>query len=112
MYGEIGYDMTPPDRLLPYFCLINADKMKNDGIRYFDRCRITKYHMRDQMGNELYTDPIYNVQDTGYSFYQDVKSHHWKIMDFPISKVCVHYKEGSAGGNRLYEWFNKYSALF
>lgn len=64
IYGEVGYDMTPPERLFPYWCLINVKKMKHDKIRYYDRNRITKYYMRDANGNSIYTDLQYNVQDT------------------------------------------------
>jgi len=43
--GEVGYDVFPPNRLFPYFCLINVDKFKSDNINYFDkkRCAIRKH---------------------------------------------------------------------
>ena len=111
-YGEIGYDMTPPNRLYPYFCLINVKRMKTEGIRYYDRTRITSYYMRDNMGRNMNTDQKYNVMDTGYSFYEDIKTHHWRILNFPLRYVCKHYKEGSAAGLAIFQWLEQNHALF
>ena len=111
-YGEIGYDMTPPNRLYPYFCLINVKRMKAEGIRYYDRNRITSYYMRDNMGRNINTDQKNNVMDTGYSFYEDIKSHHWRILNFPLRNVCKHYKEGSAAGLQILQWFEQNHELF
>ena len=86
--------------------------MKYDKIRYYDRNRITKYYMRDVHGNSIYTDFQYNVQDTGYSFYEDVKANHWNIMNLHLSDVCIHYKEASSGGQAVYNWLYLHHDLF
>lgn len=112
VYGEIGYDMTPPNRIYPYFCLINVKRMKAEGIRYYDRNRITSYYMRDNMGRNINTDQKYNVMDTGYSFYADITANHWNIMNFPLPFVCKHYKEGSAAGLAILQWLEQNHDLF
>ena len=88
-YGEIGWDCTPPDRLYPYFCMINVQKFKSDDVNYYDENRINKDHQ--------------NRYDTGYSFYMDIKDK-WNIKNIKLNRFIIHYKSATLA--------NKNTAIF
>jgi len=98
--GEIGWDKTPPNRLYPYFCLINVEKMKNEQINYFDRSRM------------IWRWKQCNKFDTGYSFYEDIKKKEWKIKKIKLSDYIVHLKSGTLQNKNISEWLNKHKNLF
>jgi len=98
--GEIGFDKSPPDRLFPYFCLINVMKFNQNNLTYFDRDRTIKY------GLPGFTDKSYNVCDTGYSFYEDIKNI-WSIKAIKIKTYCKHLKGGMLKHKDIYAWFDK-----
>ncbi len=99
--GEIGWDATPPNRLYPYFCLINVEKFNKEKLNYFDRERIISPD--DSL-------PDWNRMDTGYSFYEDIKQT-WRIYEFPISSVCIHLKSGMYAHKNIPEWLNSHADL-
>ena len=103
--GEIGYDKSPPDRLFPYFCLINVGKFNRENISYFDPERTIKY------GLPGYTDKSFNVCDTGYSFYEDIKNT-WNINSIQLKTVCKHLKGGMLKNKNIYDWLHKHKKLF
>lgn len=111
VYGEIGWDCTPPNRLFPYFCIINVEKMRQEKIKYFDRERIIQFHTVGDDGNILYTDPQYNIMDTGYSFYEDVKNS-WRIKQILLNDVCIHLKSGMLAGKNVEQWLIAHRDLF
>lgn len=110
-YGEIGWDCTPPNRLFPYMCVMNVQKMKTEGIQYFDRNRIIKYRTTDAAGKVLYTDAKYNIMDTGYSFYEDIK-HTWRINTIRLNDVCIHLKSGMLAHKPVEQWLYSHRDLF
>lgn len=96
--GEIGWDITPPNRLFPYFCLINVEKFNKENLNYFDRNRIVSFNMPN------HTDPIKdNLYDTGYSFLEDIKNN-WKIFNIKISNYCNHLKGASLRNKDYLLW--------
>lgn len=103
--GEIGWDYTPPDRLYPYFCLINVEKFNAESLNYFDRTRIICKGMPGKEGKE------YNVQDTGYSFYEDIKNT-WRILNFNIKTVCLHMKGAMLKHKNVYAWLKANESLY
>lgn len=105
--GEIGYDDTPPNRLFPYFCLIDVEQFNKDKINYFDRSRITSFCT---VGVPESRDRRLNVMDTGYSFYEDIKNI-WNIFDFRINTVCVHLKSAMLAHKDIGIWFTEHTDL-
>lgn len=96
--GEVGWDRTPPNRLYPYFCIINVEKLKKDKINYFDNKRC--------IGNWR----VRNKYDTGYSFYEDIKKKKWKLIKINMTKYIVHFKGISLHSDRFHsyiDWLNK-----
>ena len=93
--GEVGYDVWPGDRLFPYFCIINVEKMRNEKIRYFDETRTQVY----QNGRW--------INDTGASFYQDIVKSGWNVKRINIDDYVVHYHHGS----QIKECSKKYTYL-
>lgn len=86
--GQISCDnKVPPERLLPYFCIINIRKMKEQQILY------NRY-----IGNGTF--------DTGCSFLQDIQNNKWNIKNININEYVFHLK-----GTTLYnkEWKKFYN---
>jgi hypothetical protein len=110
-YGEVGWDCTPPDRLYPYMCIFNVDKLRSEGIKYFDPNRTIKYKTLASDGSVLFTDEQYNQMDTGYSFYEDIKAT-WRINKFPINNVCIHLKSGMLANKPIESWLMQNKHLF
>jgi len=96
-YGEIGWDCTPPDRLFPYFCLINVEKFNKDKLNYFDKTRINKNHE--------------NKYDTGCSFYMDIKNK-WRIKKIVLNKFIIHYKSAMLANKNIFPFLNNNRELF
>lgn len=109
--GEIGWDIIRPERLFPYFCLINMDKYKQDGIHYFDPDKCMK--LFDEKGNELHNVPNGHsgLYDTGYSFLEAIKQKDWTIHTIRINDYIVHLKNGSFGSKNVCEFLTKYKDL-
>lgn len=96
--GEIGWDSTPPNRLFPYFCLINVKKFNDENKSYFDNKRIiTNYKIK-------------NMYDTGYSFYEDIKKT-WRIKKIRLNDFIVHYKSASLQHKDFLAFLSKYKHL-
>lgn len=100
--GKIGWDVTPPDRLFPYFCLINVNKFRKENLNYFDRNRTIAYDMPGHKNAKKE-----NHFDTGYSFYEDIKSS-WIIKEIEINNFISHCHSGSfiSSGNKYIKWLS------
>ena len=90
--GEIGHLRGDcrgrrQDRLYPHFCLINVERMKRDGISFFDKDRCAG------------SDPC--PGDTGCSFRMDIEAHGWDILRITASDYCTHLK-GATWQNKNY----------
>ena len=96
--GEVGWDDAPPMRLFPYFNFINIEKLKKDGINYFDPKRIIepapigKYYGKRGQNTKCW------YHDTGSSFYEDIKDS-WNIKEIKLDDFIVHNK--SHGGPKM-----------
>ena len=100
--GEIGWDKTPPNRLFPYFCLINVKKFKAEQLNYFDRNNITCFYTEGKKETE---QAKYNVKDTGYSFYESIKLT-WRIREIKIGELVVHLKGAMLYKKDVKAWLN------
>lgn len=98
-YGEIGWDHTPPDRIFPYFCVINRDKFIADNMDYYDPDRLLKYHM-----DGMYIQQEYNFMDTGYSFYEDAKAKNWLIREIKMDDYIMHLGQASLYRKQFRDW--------
>lgn len=109
--GEIGWDVIKPERLFPYFCLINMEKYKQDNIHYFDPNKCMK--LFDENGNELHnvSNGHSGLYDTGYSFLESIKKKKWAIREIQINDYIVHLKNGSFGSKNVCEFLMKYKDL-
>lgn len=87
--GEIGWDDAPPNRLFPYFCIINVEKFKNDRISYFDNERCIGPGSIEIGPRGPFTKCWY--KDTGCSFYEDIRML-WRIEKIKLDKFIVHNK--------------------
>lgn len=91
--GEIGWTTHPGNRLYPYFCIIDLDKKRKDGISFFDPQRI----MVDCMGvpfnktHRTFEDEVAYF-DTGASFLQDILFHNWNIKRIALDNYITHKK--------------------
>ena len=99
--GEVGWDDAPPNRLFPYFCLINVEKFNSDKLSYFDNDRCIGPGSREEGPRGPNTKCWY--QDTGCSFYEDIQSR-WKIQLISLQTLIVHMK-CTGGGNTNYGKF-------
>ena len=99
--GEIGWDDAPPERLFPYFCLINVKKFKNDNLNYFDNDRCIGPGSKEVGPRGPTTKCWY--KDTGCSFLEDIKDT-WKIKQIKLQDYIVHLK-CTGGGNTNYKEF-------
>lgn len=102
--GEIGYDVIPPNRLFPYCCLINVEKMKKENLSYYDENRIISFGMPGHFSKK---DDYY---DTGSSFLEDIKS--WKILEIKLSDICIHMKGASLRNKDYKSWLTDNKELF
>lgn len=99
--GEIGHDFADGDRIFPYFCIINLQKMKNENISYF----VEKSFVEDKKHNII-------RNDTGWSFYNSIKNK-WKIKNISLNDYIVHL--GGASHRPLQKretWLNENKKLF
>lgn len=108
--GEIGWDDAPPNRLFPYFCIINVEKFKNEKLNYFDINRCT-----EKNGN--YNAPMGSKKryyhDTGASFYEDIIQSKWEIKQIKINNFILHFKSVSGKNkNLLCNWLQKNKSLY
>lgn len=103
--GTIGWDCTPPNRLFPYFCLINVKKFRDEKRNYFDRERTICLGMPGKSNGKKY-----NYFDTGYSFYEDVKTT-WRLLNYDFNDACIHLKSGMLANKNIYDWLNKHKSL-
>lgn len=94
--GEIGFDNWPPERLYPYLCLINVEKMKNCRLNYFDP-------MKMQLKNNTGFNPSCQWSyDTGCSFLEKVrKQPDWRIKKVKLTDFIVHKGAGSHSSRRI-----------
>ena len=97
--GEIGKDWVIPDRLKPYFCIINVKKMKEEQYNYFDENRCCfyvepQYVTRINYENYNIIDTSNYLYDTGASFYEDIRGN-WNIKNINLDDYIVHYRAGS-----------------
>ena len=114
--GEVGWSTHPGDRLYPYFCIIDLEKKRHDGISFFDPNRI----MVDCMGVPFNTthrtikdDMAYF--DTGASFLQDILFHKWNIEHILLDEYINHKKGGTLHPNNnltIDEWLYANRNLF
>lgn len=105
IYGEIGWDITPPDRLFPYFCLINTEKFNTEGRNYFVRNRYISYCMPN-----CHDITVHNHHDTGCSFYEDIYRT-WSIYNINMDDYMVHLKGGMLKHKNIYKWFDEHREL-
>lgn len=101
--GEIGWDKTPPNRLFPYFCLINVKRFKKENLNYFDRNNITCFCTEGKKETE---QSKYNIKDTGYSFYESIK-HLWRIQKIKLGELIVHLKGAMLYKKNVKAWLDK-----
>ena len=97
--GEVGWDVTPPDRLFPYFCIINVDKFKNEKLSYFKE---NSFKLNSRK-NCIYSD-------TGCTFYNDIKDT-WDIKYIHLKNFIVHLKAGSDKKNITMQFLKTYKDL-
>ena len=98
--GEIGWDITPPDRLFPYFCIINVEKFNNEKMNYYDKNRIIKNSKK------------LNKYDTGYSFYEDIKKNKWNIKKIKMKNFIIHLKGCTLQQKNYISWLTMHKNLF
>lgn len=107
--GEIGYDYTPPNRLLPYMCIIDLDKKRTDNISYFDPRRIM---WQSEHNNKIHDGTGRGYLDTGASFLQDIINSQWHIYPIAISQYITHLKGASNKHKNYYGWLGKFHSLY
>lgn len=112
--GEINYDYIIPDRLLPYCCIINLKKVKEEKINYFDknRCcyKTVMYNTKPDIQGFKYITGCNFLYDTGASFYEDIRRQpNWKIKKLNLNDYIVHYMAGSDEKERQIN--NKYNGI-
>lgn len=102
--GEVGHAHNSYERVFPWFCFINVNKMKEHGIAYFN----------DQYILGLNTNEKCDWYDTGAYFYKQAK-------DFPHRKVrsadyVEHFTSASWNGAQTTlkrnEFLNKHANLY
>lgn len=107
--GEVGWDDAPPNRLFPYFCLINVDKFKSQHKNYFDNDRCIGPGSQE-IGPRGVNTPCW-YKDTGCSFYEDIKDT-WKMDYIKLSDYIVHMKCTGGGNTDVYGFLNQNSQLW
>ena len=99
--GEIGWDFAKGDRLFPYFCIINVEKMNKENLSYFDNNSFVENSNKAIIKN-----------DTGYSFYELIKNN-WNIKQIKLKNYIVHL--GGASHRPLQrkdKWLSQNKDLF
>lgn len=103
--GQIGWDDAPPDRIFPYFCMINMNTFRNTNVSFFDNKRCIGPDSVLQGSSKFY-------RDTGSSFYDDIKNT-WRIFNIDMNKYIVHLK--ASYGKTFHThvaWLNAHRELF
>ena len=90
--GEIGHGTVPPDRLFPYFCIINLKRMKDENIDY------ARY-----IGHGEY--------DTGCSFYQDIVKNEWDIKKIKLDECIIHLHSATLYNKYYKKWIQDNSYI-
>ncbi len=86
--GTIQETGVPPERIVPFCCLIDIKKFKDDNINYYDPKRCIKNAVSGIITNGY-------EYDTGASFYEDIKDS-WKIKNITnTSDYYEHIGHGS-----------------
>lgn len=106
--GEIGWDDAPPERLFPYFCLINVEKFKNEKLNYFDNNRCIGPESKE-IGRRGHGTKCW-YKDTGCSFLEDIK-YKWKIKQIKLSDLIVHLK-GTTFRSQYKQFLEKHKNLY
>lgn len=111
-YIYVGEHITQKngiERVLPYLCFFNVEKIKKNGIRYFNHMYMHGLHYTEN-GDKY---------DTGANFYMETKYQNFSQID--LSKYIVHYGSGSWVDKRIKdqrteysqnEWLEKYRNLW
>lgn len=106
VWGETVIDGDiPPTRLLPYCCIIDLSKKREQHIPYYDPQRLMLFHHPGARGH-------YSYMDTGCSFLQDIEHNNWKINRVTISHYIEHLKGISYNGQDYHWWLNKFKHLY
>lgn len=87
-------------RLLPFFCIINVEKMNNEHINYFDskNCMNNLETNFDKNGNwssNKYVSKDIKGLDTGGSFLSEIKNNQWDIKQIKINNFIEHFSSAS-----------------
>lgn len=107
--GEIGWDDAPPDRLFPYFCLINVKKFNQQHKSYFDNNRCIGPGSK-VVGPRGKSSPCW-YKDTGCSFYEDIQAS-WSIHQIELSNVICHMKGTRLGHMSMTDFLDTYKPLW
>lgn len=96
---ELHNKLKYPFRLLPFFCIINVDKMKQQNINYFDENRCmnqldTNFDNNGNWKNNIIKDNK-EYGDTGSSFLWDIQDKKWNIKNIKINNYIKHYAMAS-----------------
>lgn len=100
--GEVGFDDAPPNRLFPYFCLLNVEKMNMENISYFDNNRCIG------PGSRIHPPDLW-YKDTGCSFLEDIKDT-WRIKNINISDYALHLKAASV--KNVNKWLREHRCMY
>lgn len=92
--GHVCEDIRGHIRLEPYFCVLNIEKMKADGISYYDGRR------------------CWPKLDTGGSFLADVQEKKWRIHETRTDKYIVHLSGAELYNRNTVKWFNENKSLW
>lgn len=92
--GQVCNDTRGHVRLEPYFCVLNLEKMKMDGISYYDGKR------------------CWPKLDTGGSFLADIRNRKWSIRETGISKYIVHLSGAELYNRDIGKWLNQHKSLW
>ncbi len=92
--GHVCNDTRGHLRLEPYFCVLNVEKMKRDGISYYDGRR------------------CWPKLDTGGSFLADIRNKKWRIHETEINKYIVHLSGAELYNRDIGKWFNQHKSLY
>lgn len=96
--GQIGHRMIKADRLFPFFCIVNRNKMMSQKIKYFDPERLNV----NGKGKKY---------ETGSSFTEDILQNHWNIKLIEFNKHIVHGSGVTLKNKNPYVWLKKNQKL-
>lgn len=109
--GEIGWDDAPPNRLFPYFCIINVEKFKKEKLNYFDNDRCIGPGSKE-IGHRGPGTPCW-YKDTGCSFLEDITQLKWEIKQIKINDFILHFKNVSSKHKSvLHNWLQINKSLY